>query len=222
MSKSNMRSIKTATLFLLALAAFPWQSSAQSYDSSGNNLLNGTYYVRQVIYVIQDSQAPGGSVGEAVNMQGTITFDGNGNYTLTNGSYLDASVGTVVTGVTNTGTYAISASGMGYISAVLGNIEVDSTDQIVGLVSLGIFIGSSTENAEGYNDLFIAAPIGALGATSPVATNATLNGTYQVAYMDPTVPEDAIFTMSADGAGNIGTVNVNGFFGNDGASSQTL
>jgi uncharacterized protein (TIGR03437 family) len=222
MSKSNMRSIKTATLFLLALAAFPWQSSAQSYDSSGNNLLNGTYYVRQVIYVIQDSQAPGGSVGEAVNMQGTITFDGNGNYTLTNGSYLDASVGTVVTGVTNAGTYAISASGMGYISAVLGNIEVDSTDQIVGLVSHGIFIGSSTENAEGYNDLFIAAPIGALGATSPVATNATLNGTYQVAYMDPTVPEDAIFTMSADGAGNIGTVNVNGFFGNDGASSQTL
>jgi uncharacterized protein (TIGR03437 family) len=180
-------------------------------------MLNGTYYVRQVIYLIQNSQAPGGSVGEAVNMQGTMTFDGNGNYTFNNGSYLDANVGTVVTGVTNTGTYAISASGMGYISAVLGNIEVDSSDQIVGLVSHGIFIGSSTENAEGYNDLFIAAPIG-----STEATNATLKGSYQVAYMDPTIPEDAIFTMNADGAGGIGTVNVNGYLGNDGGSSQTL
>jgi uncharacterized protein (TIGR03437 family) len=216
-----MRSIKTAILFLLALAAFPWRSSAQSYDSSGNGLLKGTYYVRQVIYLIQDSQAPAGSVGEAVNMQGTMTFDGNGNYSFS-GTYLDAEVGTVVTGVTNSGTYVISASGMGYISAVLGNIEVDSTDQIVGLVSHGIFIGSSTENAEGYNDLFIAAPIGALGATSPVATNATLKGSYQVAYMDPTVPEDAIFTMNANGAGDIGTVNVSGFLGTDGASSQTL
>jgi uncharacterized protein (TIGR03437 family) len=216
MSKTHMRSIKTATLFLLALAAFPGASPAQSYDSSGNNLLNGTYYVRQVIYLIQDSQAPAGSVGEAVNLQGTITFDGNGNYSFS-GSYLDASVGTVVTGVTNTGTYVISASGLGYISAVLGNIEVDSTDQIVGLVSHGIFIGSSTENAEGYNDLFIAAPIG-----STEATNARLNGSYQVAYMDPTIPEDAIFTMNANGAGDIGTVNVNGYLGNDGESSQTL
>ena len=55
-------------------------------------------------------------------------------------------------------------------------------DLIVGLVSpKGIFIGSSTENSEGINDLVIAAPVG-----SNEATNATLNGSYKIAYMDPT------------------------------------
>jgi uncharacterized protein (TIGR03437 family) len=213
-----MRSTKTTLLFLLALAAFPGASSAQTYDSSGNGLLNGTYYARQVIYAIQTSEAPAGTVGEALNVQGTMTFDGNGNYTIS-GSYLDSSSGSVTpVTFTGSGTYVISASGEGYISAI--DPEVDSTDQIVGLVSHGtpgIFIGSTTENAEGYNDLFIAAPVG-----STEATNATLNGSYTAAYMDPTVPLDAYFTMNANGGGNIGAVNITGYLGTNGQSSQTL
>jgi len=186
-------------------------------------MLNGAYYLRQVIYFLPDEE---GNVDYA-NIQGTITFDGNGNYTFS-GSFLDAEVGTVQTGITTAGTYVISASGEGYIGSIYSaiNTEATSTDLISGLVSpKGIFIGSSTENAEGYNDLFIAAPVGS------VATNATLHGTYSVAYLDPTyfpttsaLPGgDAQFSMTADGQGNIGAINVTGYVSsNTSASTETL
>jgi uncharacterized protein (TIGR03437 family) len=207
-----MRSITTTTLFLLALAIFPRASSAQvPYDSSGDGMLNGAYYLRQVVYV-NSSQQLQGAVGEAINVQGTITFDGHGNYAFS-GSLLDSSSGTSTptTGVNATGTYVISASGMGYITAV--NPELTATDLIVGLVSHGIFIGSSTQNGSGYNDLMIAAPIGS------TATNATLKGTYQVAYFDPTYPGDALFSMTADGSGNAGNASVQEYTGYTGAST---
>src|ERR1700729_481780 len=80
--KETMRSMKTTTLLLLALAAFPWLSSAQSYDSSGDSMLNGVYYIRQVVYLVNNCAEPQGTAtGGATNTYGNITFDGNGNYT---------------------------------------------------------------------------------------------------------------------------------------------
>lgn len=164
--------------------------------------------MRQVFYFVSDDA---GDLGEAMNVQGEITFSGTGTYTFT-GTFLDSSTGSSTPVQVNgeTGTYVISASGEGYISGVNPDF---SSDQIIGLVSHGVFIGSSTENGNGYNDLFIAAPIGS------VATNATLNGAYSVAYMDPTFPGDALFTMTANGAGNIGTVSVTGYTGNNSSTS---
>jgi len=218
-----MRSMKIKTtllvalLFVLTFGACAWQLSAQpAFDSSGDGQLNGAYYVRQVFYFVSDDA---GDLGEAMNVQGEITFDGNGSYTFS-GSFLDSSTNstTPVTVSNATGTYVISASGEGTISAINPNYP---SDQIIGLVAHGVFIGSSTENGNGYNDLFIAAPIG-----STPATNATLNGGYSIAYFDPTfasasgsVGGDALLTMTADGAGNIGTVNVTGYTA---ASTQTL
>jgi uncharacterized protein (TIGR03437 family) len=190
-------------------------------------MLNGTYYIRQVLYVVQVSQEPEGTLGDAINTYGNITFDGNGNYTFS-GWYLDAANDTATpTQFTGAGSYVISAAGMGYITAI--NPELNATDQIIGLVSAkGIFIGSSTQNPEGYNDLVVAAPVG-----TAQATNATLNGTYKIAYMDPTflptlsssgIPGgDALISMTANGQGGIGTVNVTGYVGTGtGPSSETL
>jgi uncharacterized protein (TIGR03437 family) len=215
------------TLLVLFLGACAWQSSAQpAFDSSGNGQLNGAYYMRQVFYFVEDDA---GDLAGAINIQGTITFDGNGNYTFS-GSLLDSSTGssTPVTPPSVAGTYVVSASGEGYISGIIGSIDSNITpgDLIIGLVSHGVFIGSSTENSNGYNDLFIAAPI----ATNPAASNATLTGSYAVAYFDPTFGTasaggggDALLTMSANGQGNIGTVNVNGYVGtNTTASTETL
>ena len=217
-----MRSMKTKTIlpvvFLLGVCA--WQSSAQpAFDSSGNSQLNGAYYMREVFYIVSDNA---GDIGDAMNVQGEITFNGSGSYTFT-GTFLDAANGSATpAAITNeTGTYAISASGEGYISAVNPDFP---NDQIIGLVSHGVFIGAATETGNGYNDLFVAAPIGS------VATNATLNGGYSVAYFDPTYlgstgapGGDALLTFSANGAGNIGTVNVTGYTGtNTTASTQTL
>ena len=209
----HMQLMKTKpTLLVLLLGACAWHSSAQpTFDNSGNGLLNGAYYMRQVFYYYVPGQT--NDLGATINVQGTITFSGTGSYTFT-GSVLDTQVSSTKAELfTTTGTYVIAASGEGYISAI--DQEFPS-DRISGLVSHGVFIGSSTDNAEGYNDLFIATP-----GTS--ATNATLSGTYTVAYMDPTylpssttaVPGgDAFFSMTADGNGNIGSVSVANYLGN--------
>ncbi len=193
-------------------------------------MLNGVYYIRQVVYLVQYSEDPQGTVSGALNTYGNITFDGNGNYTFS-GWYLDSSSGSnSPTQFTGSGTYVISASGMGYITAI--NPELTPTDLIIGLVSpKGIFIGSSTQNTQGgqsigYNDLVIAAPV-----SSTQATNATLSGSYKLAYMDPTffpatsaLPGgDALISFTADGKGGIGTANVTGYVSdNTSASTQTL
>src|SRR6202453_108918 len=188
---------KTTLLVVLLLTACAWSSFGQAFDSSGNGKLNGAYYFRQVLYFSQ--------TGDAINVQGTITFNGSGGYTVTNGSLLDTASGSVtpVTFNNETGSYVIAANGEGFLTAVNPDFP---NDQIVGLVSQGgVFIGSSTENSNLYNDLFIAAPVGS------TATNGTLNGAYTVAYFDPTFPGDALFTMNANGSGNIGNFNVTGY-----------
>jgi uncharacterized protein (TIGR03437 family) len=208
---------KTTLLVVLLLGACAWQSSAQpAFDSSGNGQLNGAYYMRQVFYFVTDDA---GDIGDAMNVQGEITFNGSGSYTFS-GTLLDGAASTFPTpqAFTASGTYVISASGEGYISAVNPDFCTSSScDQIIGLVSHGVFIGSSTENGNGYNDMFIAAPLGS------VANNSTLNGSYSAAYFDPTFPGDALFTMNANGAGNIGTVNVTGYTGtNTTAGTENL
>jgi len=178
--------------------------------------------MRQVIYFVSDSA---GDIGDGVNIQGEITFNGSGTYKFS-GSALDlASGSSTPTTITSSGTYVISASGEGYISAInVGavNSNISTSDRIIGLVSQGgIFIGSSTENGGGYSDLFIAAPLAS--STSSMATNATLNGAYTLAYFDPFFPGDALLTMTADGKGNIGTVNATEYSGTSSTKgTQTL
>jgi uncharacterized protein (TIGR03437 family) len=204
---------KTTLLSVLLFGACAWQACAQpAFDSTGDGQLNGAYYMRQVFYFVSDTA---GDLGDATNIQGTITFSGNGTYTFS-GSLLDyASGSSTPTTFTGSGTYAISASGEGYISTINPSFP---NDQIIGLASHGgIFIGSSTENSNGYNDLFIAAPIGS------AATNATFTGGYQVAYFDPTFPGDALLTFNANGAGNIRNLTVAGYTStNTTVSNETL
>ncbi len=67
----------------------------------------------------------------------------------------------------------------------------------------------------------MAAPIAS--AANPMATNATLTGSYSVGYIDPTFPGDALFTMTADGQGNIGNVSVTAYTGSNAtAVTQSL
>lgn len=197
-------------VFVLFVGACASQSSAQpGFDSTGDGLLSGAYYMRQVVYFVNGQ----GALADTMNVQGTITFSGEGNYTFS-GSLLDRTGNPTLVTYSTTGTYVISGSGEGFISAV--NTDLPG-DKIFGLVSHGVFIGSSTQTPFGYNDLVIAAPIGAQ------ATNATLSGAYTVAYIDPTLPGDGVFNMTADGQGNIGTINVTGYLGTSAtATDQTL
>ena len=205
-------SMKTKlTVLVFFLGACSWQAGAQTIDSTGDALLSGTYYMRQVLYFysVQD-----GELVETVNVQGNISFDGAGSYSFS-GSSLNSTTTPVVMvqPFTSTGTYAIDGGGQGYISG----IEF-SGDQVLGMVSHGVFIGSSVTNPNGYSDLFIAAPVG-----STNATNATLNGAYTVAYFDPTFPGDALFSMTANGQGTIGSISATEYTGTGGtAGTQSL
>ena len=161
-------------------------------------MLNGTYYFRQVLYAFDSS----GNFSDLASLYGNITFDGQGHYSI-NGTACDAANGcnpTAPVAFTTTGTYVIGASGMGYITS-----PAVSGDLVYGLVSKGIFIGSSTEDTMN-NDFFIAAPVG-----STPATNATFQGNYWISYTDPTLPVSALFQANPDGQGNLGTINASGY-----------
>ncbi|MDQ6758859.1 MAG: hypothetical protein M3Z32_03200 [Acidobacteriota bacterium] len=197
-----MRALATRIVciaFLLSLAFGP-NAGAQTFDTSGNNLLQGTSYFRQVIWIIGDNS---GSLSRALAFYGTINFDGNGKYTIANAQIFDSDAGRVQT-FSVTGTYSISASGFGYLSDPLS-----SGDSVYGLVSRGMFIGSSTES--GNNDLFISAPL-----ASPAPSNAALQGAYSMLDVDysagvPTGSRDSQFQLNADGNGNIAALQASGY-----------
>jgi hypothetical protein len=190
------------------LLAVAMAAQAQSWDTSGNGMLSGKYYFRQVIYVPYDQY---GDLSEAVSLYGNISFNGNGGYTLTSGQWYvyDSSQGYGTSTIT-TGTYSIAASGYGFISS-----PYVTGDSIYGLVSKqGIFVGSSTDNAYGYNDFFVAAPL-----ASPLPTAASFSGTYVFSNLDLT--QNLAYTLQEQGnpggfqynLGMMFTLNANGACG---------
>ncbi len=197
-----MSLLKLFALTFLTLASL----AAQTWDNSGNNLLQGTYYFRQVIWLVGDNS---GGLSRAIAIYGNISFDGNGKYTLVNAQVNDSGASTVQN-ITGAGTYAISASGFGYLSPL-----INGGGSVYGLVSRGIFTGSSTEAS--YNDLFIAAEV-----ASPAPTNSFFRGAYTMMSMDfPTGSvldvRDSQFQLNPDGNGNLGAVTATGLIASSGS-----
>jgi uncharacterized protein (TIGR03437 family) len=147
-----------------------WPAAAQSWDTSGNGLLNGTYYFRQVMWL--GGYNSSNDLTEAIAIYGNIAFGGNGTYTLT-AEAADAAENTV-TSITGSGTYTIAASGYGYMSTPLQFVYSQfKGDEINLLVSPSkVVVGNTTDNNTGYNDLFVAAP-------APTSTP-SLQGTFSV------------------------------------------
>src|SRR5580700_7082748 len=73
--------MKTALMGILLCAAAMRPAAAQvpAFDTSGNGLLKGTYYFRNVLYIVGDNS---GDLNEAVALYGTVTFSGSGTYTM--------------------------------------------------------------------------------------------------------------------------------------------
>lgn len=198
---------------LLAAVGSIYAQTNAAWDTSGNSMLNGTYYFRQIYYVLGDDY---GDLAEAVTIYGNMSFDGNGNYSITassNAQILDYSYEyqeAVADGTfTGAGTYAIAASGYGYITSPYA-----TGDLIYGLVAAnGVFVGSSTDTTYGYNDMMVAAPV-----ASPVPTAASFTGTWTGAVLDmtegsPQYELSYVFSVSPDGNGNLNLQTVNGYVG---------
>jgi uncharacterized protein (TIGR03437 family) len=228
--RNMTRSLQAFSIILLS--ALPLAAQTPTLDTSGNSLLNGTYYFRHVIYAVSnqaDAQTGfAGDITQAIAVYGNIAFDGNGNYSISGSAQVDDSssqVGTVAlscylartsctSGTAVAGTYAISSSGYGYVAN-----PIVPADVINGLVSSQnhVFMASSTETGYSYSDVFMAAPV-----ASPVQSNATFSGTYTVAGFfpggSPVNSANAFFQVTADGNGNLGTVNVSGAYGGGGTT----
>jgi len=201
--------MKLVRLLAVLCAATGWQAAAQTWDTSGNNMLNGTYYFRQVAFFLSST----GSLSEADALYGTITFNGNGAYSFTNCTLYDSGYGLAACaafGVPTSGTYSIAASGYGFLSS-----PIPGGGAVYGLVSQqGIFIASSTES--GFNDLFIAAPL-----ASPAPTAATFKGSYWLADMDVSNGISSMFQVNSDGVGNLGNVSLTGYVQGYGSTVAT-
>jgi uncharacterized protein (TIGR03437 family) len=192
---------RTLLSALAAAALLPGVVCAQtSFDNSGNSLLQGTYFIRQVWY---GSVSTSGIIGEAASLTGTITFNGSGNYTLT----AQVSDNTISSGAPqplsiSAGNYSVNASGM-----ILMDDPLSAGDFIYGGVGPSAITGSATESL--FFDFMVAVPM----ATS--VTNASLNGSYQMVGMeypngDVTQVSNYAFTINPDGAGNLGALSLSG------------
>src|SRR5580704_4779796 len=98
-------------LLLVAVAALSWSASAQNWDTSGNGMLNGPYYIRQVLWQVGDDS---GDLGDGVSVYGEIVFNGSGGYQFT-GNVMDPGSSSTPQAYSVSGTYSISASGYGFM-----------------------------------------------------------------------------------------------------------
>jgi len=200
-----------ACLALLAAVAAVGPAAGQTWDTTGNGHLNGAYYFRQVAWLGQADNI--NDLTDAAALYGTIVFDGQGHYTLQGAQFISLqNGGPSAYTFSQPGTYSLAASGYGFMNSFLFN-----NDTLNLLVANGVIIGSSTDNANGYNDLLIAAP---------VPSNANLQGTYSVIGVDsPPLVQGSVaatraysFSMNADGNGGIGNVQPTGYFAGSGST----
>jgi uncharacterized protein (TIGR03437 family) len=198
----------------MAAIATPALANLPTFDNTGNSLLNGTYYFREVIYSVGDTA---GDLSGFYSAFGTITFNGSGGYTT--GSVTENACSSSGCGqqplATTTGTYTFAASGYGTFTEPLSSSLTD-----YGLISNNTLIASSTES--GFNTVFIATLI-----TSPAPTVSAFQGNYQMAGFIPPSngtaanAADVSFQMNPDGNGNLGTVNLTGYFAGGGSTPYT-
>jgi len=191
----------------LLLSALLLPAFAQNaWDNSGNSMLNGTYYFRQIVYVLS---ANTGNLTDALAFYGNINFNGAGSYTTSNTQLIDLAQGTV-SAPTPSGTYSVAASGQAFFTN-----PVVPKDTISAMVSQGgILVGSATENAALYNDLFIAAPL-----VQPFLTASSFRGSYTMAFLDESNQGvGGLATFSPDGSSSLGTVAINAYVEGNGSS----
>src|ERR1700724_786424 len=137
--------LKPTQLALFFMASLSGPLASQTFDNTGNSMLSGSYYFREVLFTSNDSVA----------LYGNINFS-NGTYSIS-AQLADANQGSI-SPYSTSGTYSISASGFGFISQ-----QLLSSQNLGAVGANGVFIGSSTESGDW--DLFIAAPVSSQGTS---------------------------------------------------------
>src|SRR5205807_1763012 len=100
---------RTATILCAIAGISASGQNFQNFDTSGNSLLSGSYFVRQVL--TSNLNQSNSAIGRARSLIGTMTFDGNGKYTFT-GQLMDSQGGSTAQSYSTSGTYSAAANGM--------------------------------------------------------------------------------------------------------------
>jgi len=202
------RTLRSVTLLVSAISMAALPAAAQV---ASNASLKGSYWVRYLGIIGYPSDL-------AVSFAGSMTFDGNGNFTVTGtGLYFSGSNTTLP--FSSSGTYAVYSGG----TFAMNNPFTQNISNVYGGVGVnGIAMGSSTDSSPQYEDLFVAIP------QSSAASAATLSGAYRVAGLEfaggsLAGMRNPFFNITADGKGGLGNVTLGGtsMALSDAATTQT-
>jgi uncharacterized protein (TIGR03437 family) len=153
-----------------------------------------------------------------MSTSGMLTFDGNGNYSI---SATRLNPDGTTTSLTTPGTYAVLSNGTFYLNP---GVDTDGDDIYGGVGSSQsgqILVGSSTDSSGPTLDLFVAVPV-----ANNNASNATLNGNYYVASMEyrggtTNSSINTFFSLTANGSGSLGNPAIAGTVASVGTTSAT-
>jgi uncharacterized protein (TIGR03437 family) len=160
--------------------------------------LSGAWFVRHV----QFTTGPANAVTDARSLNGTITFNGAGNYSFT---------GQQVTGTGSAASFSVSGN---YSLTGGGNVTLTNPQKaslnLNARYSAEALVGSSTEATDNTFDLFVAIPAPASGQN-----NASAGGTWNAADFELTAAStaqvrDSAVTLAMDGAGNVSSLSLTG------------
>jgi uncharacterized protein (TIGR03437 family) len=184
----------------LAAASFSGVSPLAGQQLPSNSTIQGTFYFR---YLGVDTT----TTNAAISALGTLTFDGDGRYTVSGTQLNSNGSGTNTTvSLSASGTYLVLSNGMFKLDGFA------TANPVRGGVAIGpILVGSSTDSPT--LDLFVAIPV------SNNASNATLTGSYYSGSLefpngDVANPLDTFFSMTANGGGSLGSLSVVGYGNN--------
>ncbi len=209
MMTTHRKALQVAASALL-VAVIPL--AAQNFDTSGNGTLKGDYFVRQVSLTNLNQNTS--AVGRAISLTGTMTFDGNGNYTFS-GQMMDTQAGGVKS-YSISGGYAVQPNGLAQIQNPIDPTGKDAEFGAVGALGPSAIVASSTEST--YRDIFIAIPAGTGGS------NGSIQGSFQAGFIDflggnASQVRDGYFTLASNGSGSFGNISVAGAMANQGSAN---
>jgi len=175
-------------------------------DVLSNKSLTGKYSFREVLLVTDASSL-------ALTVFGTLTFDGNGNFTYS-GQQLSGNAAPA--SVSNSGTYTVEPSGLGTMTDPLRS---GTTVNI--RVGTNALVGSNTETGSTVFSL-----LAAVAAPSSATSAGTLSGPYEVASLEFangsfTTRRQTFFQASANGSGSLGNPSILGQASNLGDTQIT-
>src|ERR1700736_4467572 len=100
-----------AAVFCVSIAPLTLLAEAvpQTVDATGNSLLNGNYFVRQILFTNLTNT---GAIGKARSLSGMASFDGNGHYTLTGQSSDSTSNAGQPQALNFSGSYSVTSGGL--------------------------------------------------------------------------------------------------------------